>query len=81
MPKRKTITVVITPIQRKSLGYLILDQKLGKNLLSHLARTYKASYVKTNRSYYLIVIMECTGWIVYAMLDILAIISTKKKKY
>ena len=32
MPKRKTITVAIPPTQRKSLGYLILDQKLGKNL-------------------------------------------------
>ena len=32
MPKRKTITVAVTPNQRKSRGYLILDQKLGNNL-------------------------------------------------
>ena len=31
----------------------------------------KASYVKTNRSYYLTVILECTSWIVHAMVDIL----------
>ena len=32
MPKRKTMTVAITPTQKKSRGYLILDQKLRKNL-------------------------------------------------
>ena len=31
MPKRKSITVAIRPTQRKSRGYLILDQKFGKN--------------------------------------------------
>ena len=34
MPKRKTMTVVITPSQRKFCEYLILNQKLGKNLKS-----------------------------------------------
>ena len=69
MPKRQTIAVAIAPNQRKSRGYLILDQKLGKNLkrwkralLSPLTRTYKASCVKTNPSYYLIVILQCTSW-------------------
>ena len=52
------MTVVITPTQRNSCRYMILDQNLGKNLKryaktlrSHLERTHKASYVKTNRKY------------------------------
>ena len=32
MPKRKTMTVAITPTQRKPCGYLILDLKLERNL-------------------------------------------------
>ena len=47
-------------------------KKVLKTLLSHLARIYKISYVKTNRNYHLIVILECTSWIVHAMADILA---------
>ena len=40
--------------------------------------SYKASCVKTNRSYYLIIILQCTSWIVHAMIDILA---SQRKKY
>ena len=67
MPKKKNNTSCYNTNPRKSCGYLILDKKSGKNLkrqtktlLSHLARTDKASNVKTNGSYHLIVILECT---------------------
>ena len=30
--KKNTVTIAMTPTERKSRGYLILDQKLGKNL-------------------------------------------------
>ena len=77
--KTKTMTVAITPTQRNSCRYMILDQNLGKNLkryaktlLSHLERTHKASYVKTNRKYYLTVIRECTSCTFHAMVNKLA---------
>ena len=44
----------------------------------HLARIYKVFYAKTNRSYYLIVFLECTSWTVHAMVDKLA---NQRKKY
>ena len=60
-------------------------QKLRRNLkrpidtlLFYLATTYKASYFKTNRSYYLAVFLVCTSCIVCAMLDILA---SGRKRY
>ena len=75
----------LTPTQKKCRGYLILDQKLEKKLkrqtrtfLLHLARTDKGYYVRTNKSYYLIVILECTSGTVHAMADILA---NQRKKY
>ena len=73
------MTVAITPTQRNSCRYMILDQNLGKNLkryaktlLSHLERTHKESYVKTNRKYYLTVIRECTSCTFHAMVNKLA---------
>ena len=30
--KNKTVTIIMKPTERKSCGYLIFDQKLGKNL-------------------------------------------------
>ena len=37
-------------------------KKVNKDIIvSHLARTLKASYAKTNRSYCLIVIVDCTS--------------------
>ena len=52
MPKRETMTVAIAPTQRKFRGPNIGPKfrkefkKVNKALISHLARTFKASYVK-----------------------------------
>ena len=46
-------------------------KKVNKDI-TFTSRIFKASYVKTNRRYYLIVTLECTSWIVHAMADILA---------
>ena len=80
------MTAAITPTQRKSRGYLTLDKKIGKNLKKEnkditfdvRTRTYKAYYAKTNQSYYVVVIPECTSWNVHAMVDIL---TNQRKKY
>ena len=77
MPKRKAMAAAITPTQRKSRGYLILDQQLSKknksnkNITSTPGKNLQRCYVKTNRSYCLIFILECTNWIVHAMPHIL----------
>ena len=83
--KKNTMEVTIASNQTKSRGYLIYDQKLGNNfkrwkkaLLSHLTRSYKAFCVKAMVCYYLIVILQCASWIVYAMVDVLA---NQRKKY
>ena len=47
-------------------------KKVNKDITFTSGKNLKASYVKTSRSYYLIVILECTSWIVRAMVDILA---------
>ena len=75
--KKKKMTVAITPTHRKSRGYLILEQKLGKNSQS-TKRHYKTSFVKINQIHYLIVILEYTSWIVYAMVDLMV---NQRRKY
>ena len=72
MSKRTVMTVAVTLIQKIIEAKIRTEfQNVNKTLLSYLARTYKASYAKTKRSYYLIVILECTSWIVQAMVNIL----------
>ena len=76
MPKRETMTVAITPTQRKFRGPNIgpkFRKEKGKQSINFTSgKNFQSILCQTNHNYYLIVILEYTSGIVHAMVDILA---------